>query len=136
MPIHRMSFDNGIFQSKNVGYFDNLDGRMWANALKKHATNDLLPLVAIIDIVEVNRICPTLVKIMGDVAKTPNLNAIAFIVDPSMTSQHSRVIDKLSDIPNLRFFSNYEDAYRFAKGRLQVTVGSSVSSSFAYAFAF
>src|SRR5690606_27115527 len=112
MPIHRMNFENGIFAAKQVGYFDNLDGRMWANALHTHAKNDLLPLVAVVDIVEVSRICPTLVKTLTEVSKLPNLNGIAFILDPSMTSQHARIIEKLSEIPNLRFFQSSEDAYR------------------------
>lgn len=142
MPIHKMNYDDGIFSAKTVGYVDNVDGRMWSNALRNYAKNDMYVLSAVIDMVEVNRICPTVIKAIAEAARIPNIGAIAIVIDSSMSSQNVRVIEKLADLSNVRVFFSFEDARRYAGSRLTASVGSSafagmsVARAFSYSYAF
>lgn len=142
MPIHKMSFEGGIFSAKTVGYLDNVDGRMWSNALKKHAKDDMYPLSAVVDMVEVNRICPTVIKAITETARIPNIGAIAIVIDSSMSSQNVRTIEKLADLPNVRIFFSFEEARRYAGNRLTASVGSgafagtNITRAFSYSYAF
>jgi hypothetical protein len=142
MPIHKMSCDDGIFSAKTVGYVDNVDGRMWSNALKNYAKIDMYVLSAVIDMVEVNRICPTVIKAIAEAARIPNIGAIALVIDSSMSSQNARAVEKLADLPNVRVFFSFEEARRYANSRLTASVGSSafagmsMTRAFSYGYAF
>lgn len=137
MPIHKMSCEDGVFTAKTVGYFDSVDGRMWANALRNYAKNDLTPLVAIVDMSEVNRICPTVIKAIVEAARTPNLQAIAVVLDTSMASQNARLLDKLMDVANLRVYYSRDEAQKYLRYKLNAPLGGGVAyASYAYAFAY
>lgn len=142
MPIHKMHYEEGVFSAKTVGYLDNVDGRMWSNALKNYAKNDMLSMVAVIDMVEVNRICPTVIKAVAEGVRISNLNAIAIIMDSSMASQNARMIEKLTELPNVRVFYSYEDARRYVRSRLNASVGSTAfaglhtTRAFGYSLSF
>lgn len=133
MPIHRMTVEDGVFLAKTVGYLDNMDGRTWSNALHKNA-----PQVAIIDLLDVDRICPTVVKIVADASRAPNLRTIMLVVSSTMSSQTARVVEKLAENANVRAFSTVEEAKRMA--RFQVTKAQSpapaVTASFSQSFSF
>jgi hypothetical protein len=115
MPIHKMTFEGNTFNAKAVGYFDNMELRLWANALNNHANT---PIVAVLDMVEVSRLCPTVTKIFTEAFKNPNMRGIALVISDSMASQNMRVIDKLGEISGLRVFMTDEEAHRFASARL------------------
>lgn len=137
MPIHKMSYEDGVFIAKAVGYFDNVDGRMWATALRNHAKNDYLPLAAVIDIAEVNRICPTVIKTITDSMRISNFSGIGLVVDSSMASINARALEKLIELPNVRIFYTREEAYRYARNRLNSGIGSAYAATYrAMAFAF
>lgn len=138
MPIHRMTFEDQCFTAKAVGYFDNTELRLWANALNNHAESQSLPIVAVVDMVEVNRLCPTVTKIFTEAFKNPKMKGIALVMSDSMASQNMRVIDKLSDIPGVRVFATQEEAQRFARSRLSTPTvkagwGGATVSAFAFA---
>lgn len=135
MPLHKMSLEGDVFFAKAVGYLDNMDGRMWANALQNHVGGHLLPMAAIIDMIEVDRICPTVTKIVAESIKLSNLRGIAIVVNPTMASQNTRVIDKLSEMSGVSMFSSMEDARRYANNRLTLLIGSSLQGATFTAFA-
>jgi hypothetical protein len=115
MPIHKMTLEGNTFIAKAVGYFDNMELRLWANALNNHADT---PVAAVLDMVEVSRLCPTVTKIFIEAFKNPNMKAITIVMSDSMASQNMRVIDKLGEISGVRIFSTLEEAQRFTKARL------------------
>jgi len=135
MPIHRMTLEEGVFNAKAVGYFDSVDGRMWANALRNQARGGQA-LVAVVDIVEVNRICPTILKAVAEVTRLTNFNGLALVIDPSRCSQITRVLDKLGELPDVRVFFSHEDAERYARGRLNRALGSAYAMTFSTRPAF
>lgn len=110
MPIHRMQVEDGIFVAKTVGYLDNMDARTWANALRKNDTSS-----AIVDMTEVNRICPTVPKMFAEANRLPNLRTIAVIVNPNMSSQNQRIVALLTEQPHVRVFTNADDARMHAQ---------------------
>jgi hypothetical protein len=135
-----MSLEGEVFFTRAVGYMDNLDGKMWANALHNHAETRLLPIAAIIDMVEVNRLCPTVTKTINEIIKTASIRAVGIVISDSMISQNARMIDKLGEIPGVRIFATYEDAERFASARLSAPApargGMATVSAFSFAGAF
>jgi hypothetical protein len=108
---------------------------MWANALRNQARGGQ-PLVAVVDIVEVNRICPTILKTVADVTRLANFNGLAVVIDPSRCSQLTRVLDKLGELPDVRVFFSHEDAQRYARSRLNRALGSAYAMTFATRPAF
>jgi hypothetical protein len=140
MPIHKMTLEGDVFVARAVGYLDNMDAKLWANALQNHAGNSLLPIAAVMDMVEVNRLCPTVTKIFSEISRNPNMRAVAIVISDSMASQNARVIDKLGEIPGVRVFPTHEEANRFARSRLTAPAvvgsgwGAATVSSFAFAF--
>lgn len=120
MPIHKMNFEGGVFYAKQVGYVDNVDARMWANALSNYAQKAAGQVTAIVDMTEVERFCPTVVKIFNDLAaNVPNLVSVGLTTSDQMASRNAKIIDKLSGIPNIRFFSSMDAAHDHAVAQMR-----------------
>jgi hypothetical protein len=140
MPIHKMSLEGDVFVTRAVGYMDNLDGKMWANALHNHADTHMFPIAAIIDMVEVNRLCPTVTKVINETIKASSIRGIGIVISDMMVSQNARMIDKLSEIPGVRIFATHADAERFAISRLNAPAafgrGGVTVNAFSFAAAF
>lgn len=134
MPIHNMSFDDGVFFARQVGYVDQVDGRMWGSALKKWSKTSDTPIVAIVDMQDVERLCPTLVKAFSNVLASGNIVGIAVITSDLMTSRNDRVLSKLDNLDGVRVFSAVGDGYTFARMRLNPSIGYG-SGAAVYAFA-
>lgn len=130
MPIHKMNHSDGIFFAKPVGYFDSIDGKMWSNAFKNYAKNSYLSIGAIMDMTEVDRVCPTLMKVFGEIVKLDPLVATALIIDPNMYSRNSRVIDKIATYRNVQVFHSRIEAENYVNTRL--TVGSATVSTYSF----
>lgn len=113
-----MNHSGGIFYAKPVGYFDNIDGKMWSNAVKKYANDNYASVGLVIDMTEVDRVCPTLVKVFAEIAKLDNMTASAIVIDPNMYSRNSRVIDKIAQYRNVQVFHTMLDAEDFVDSRL------------------
>lgn len=139
MPIHKMNFADGVFYAKQVGYVDNVDAKMWANALNKYAHGSTEPIIALVDAVEVNRLCPSVVKMFEDVLASPNVVGIAIATGDFVTSQKARVASTLSEIKGVRVFPEVSEAREYAQGRanslLKKGWASSGVTSFSFAFA-
>jgi hypothetical protein len=114
MPIHKMVLEDGVFYAKQVGYVDNVDGRMWASTLANHAKRAALPLIALIDITEVHRFCPTVVNLISSAVATPNVNAVIIVTGTSLNSQVVKIIDKIGRHSGLHFVPTMEEAILIA----------------------
>ncbi|GAB4522562.1 MAG: hypothetical protein OHK0046_35250 [Anaerolineae bacterium] len=123
MPIHKMTLEDGIFFSKQVGYIDNVDIRMWANALTNYANSSDRPIMALVDLIEVERLCPSILKVLGKVLLTADLFGVVMVVSDQMASRNASVLGKLSELDNVRIFDNLEEAQRFVKAQLNPTFG-------------
>jgi len=124
MPIHRMNLENGVFSARQVGYFDHVDARMWANALSNYADTSDSPLMAVMDVSEVDRICPTTMKVFSSLASNGNLVGIALVTGSAMVSRNAKMLEKLATLAGVRVFTTYEEAMRHAKTQLNPTFGS------------
>jgi len=129
MPIHTMHHQNGVFFAKQVGYVDHVDARMWANALNTYAQASDFPIVAVIDMTEVDRLCPTTVKTFAQALESRNVLNIALIAGDLMASRNAKVLGKLADVDRLRIFSSRDAAQRFANERLQPSFGAYTAQS-------
>ncbi len=123
MPIHNMNYEAGVFFTKQVGYVDDVDIRMWHNALNKYAKNSDSPVMAIIDMREIDRLCPTSTKVLTNALALPNVVGIAIITSDLMCSRNARVFGTLDALKGVRIFATSTDAYTFAQSRLSPTVG-------------
>lgn len=119
MPIHQMNYENGVFFAKQVGYLDNVDVRMWANALSNHAQDASTPVVAVVDMVEVNRICSTMPRIITDLLTAARIRGVVLVIGDSASSQTTRIISKLSDLGRVCVFPTFDEARRFAGSKLE-----------------
>lgn len=133
MPIHTMQNRDGVFFAKQVGYVDRVDARMWANALQTYATASDFPIVALVDMSEVDRLCPTTIKIFSNVLAAYNVQGVMLVAGDHLVSRNANVINKLAEIPGLRIFPNLRDALHFAQSRLQPNFGAYTTYSIAAA---
>lgn len=129
MPIHNMNFEGGIFFTKQVGYVDDVDGRMWMNALKKYSNASLSPVVALVDMREVDRLCPTVLRVFSALKDMGNVMGVAIIASEQMNSRNAQVMSKLSMMGGLRVFATMDEARSFARMRLNPTVGGYSSAT-------
>lgn len=129
MPIHKMSLDDGVFFAKQVGYIDHVDARMWANALKNHAKTSDSPIMAVVDMTEVDRLCPTAIKEFTSSLQAVNILGVLLVTGDSMASRNSRVLGKLNELNGVRVFPTLDEARRFANTRVRPTVGAYVARS-------
>lgn len=123
MPIHNMNYDSGIFFAKQVGYVDHVDIRMWHNALNKYASASDTSTVAVIDMRQIDRLCPTVTKIFTTALAIPNVVGIALIVSDAMYSRNDRVFKSLSELSGIRIFSNLDEGQTFAHTILKPSIG-------------
>ena len=136
MPIHNMNFEGGVFFAKQVGYVDDVDARMWMSALKKYSSASHSPVVALVDMREVDRLCPTVLRIFGALQDMGNVLGVALTASEQMNSRNAQVMSKLSIMGGLRVFSTIDEGRTFARMRLNPTVGGYSSAAvhrFAYA---
>lgn len=122
MPIHTMNFENGVFYAKQVGYFDSVDVTMWANALSNHAKRSGMSIMVIMDVTQVDRMCPTMTKAIKKAAGNGELLGVAIIASEMMASRNERVMSKLGALENVRLFNSMESA--------RVFIGNQVNPSF------
>jgi hypothetical protein len=123
MPIHNMNYEAGIFFTKQVGYVDDVDIRMWHNALNKYAKIGDTPVMAIIDMREIDRLCPTSTKVLSGALALPNVLGIAIVTSDVMCSRNARVFGTLNEQKGVRIFATTDDAYTFAQSRISPSVG-------------
>jgi hypothetical protein len=122
MPIDQMSFDEGVFFSKQVGYVDHVDARRWAKALVNYAQNSDGSTIAVIDMLSVDRLCPTVVEVCEMALDQGNVLGIVVVTNLSMTPRNARVLEKLKALQGVRMFSTVEKALNYAQLQLHPTI--------------
>ena len=127
MPIHKMNFSDGVFYASKVGYTDAVDGKMWANALKKYASKSDFPITALVDLTQVDRLCPTLIKVYAKIMEEPNVHCIAIIINDAVLRRNGKVIDKLDAIPGVKAFTDVDIALSYCDGQLRPAIGAAAS---------
>lgn len=135
MPIHTMNFNQGVFFARTVGYVDNVDGRMWGSALKEHARNSDVPVVAVMDLTGADRLCSTLPRVLADVITAENVAGVVLVVSGALASQQMRVFEKISRIQGVRAFDHLDDANGYAKHLIRPSFGMQSMQSRAFSVA-
>lgn len=137
MPIHNMNFESGVFFTRAVGYVDDVDVRLWATSLRNHIKKSDGPVVAIMDLRETDRLCPTTLKILTSSLQADGVLAVGIITSDSMNSRNASLMSKIGGLPRIRMFMDMDDGYVFARSQLQPTVGFySAHSAMAFAVGF
>lgn len=130
MPIHTMHVDNAVFYARQVGYVDNVDIRMWANALKKYTGSSEVPMMAVIDLTDADRLCPTAIKILSSCVVNGNLLGVAIAAGDTMASRNAAVLEKIGKIANIRIFPTLDQANRYADTQVRPTFGMYSAQSY------
>ncbi|MDX1991357.1 MAG: hypothetical protein SF029_03150 [bacterium] len=132
MPIHKMNFKDEVFFAKQIDYVDNVDAKMWLNALAKYARGSSTPIMAVVDATEATRLCPTVVKLFDEAIRLPNVRGVVIATGDVMTSQKSRVVSSLSELDNIRVVATREEAERYAAARLGGAISKGTRVAAAY----
>jgi hypothetical protein len=133
MPIHNMHYENQLFFTRQEGYVDNVDGRMWATALKNHARTADQPVIAVVDITATERLCPTLVKTIGQTLNGENIAGIVFIAGDNVAGHSPRVMGKLAALHHVHVVTTQEDAHLKARSLLSFPGIAPANTAFARA---
>lgn len=118
-----MQHNEGVFYAQTVGYVDNVDGRMWASALKQRVRSAGAPVVAVLDLTDADRLCSTLPRVFVDVLKDDQIAGIALVVTGALASQQARVLDKLVALEGVRVFTGLDMANSYARDLLNPGFG-------------
>ncbi len=130
MPIHTMHVDDAVFYARQVGYVDNVDIRMWANALKKYTGSSDVPMMAVIDMTDADRLCPTAIKVLASAVVNGNLLGVAIATGDTMASRNSAVLEKVGKIANIRIFPTLDQANRYAETKVHPSFGMYSAQSY------
>ena len=122
MPIHEMSFDEGIFLTKQVGYVDHADIRMWANALGNYARNSDVAIMAVVDMLDVDRLCPTMIDVCAALLNTTHVLGLVVVTNAAMTPRNARLLGELKALPGVCLFSTLDKAITFAHSQLHPSI--------------
>jgi anti-anti-sigma regulatory factor len=122
MPIHAMSFDEGVFFTKQVGYIDHVDASTWVDALSTCAQKSEGPVIAVVEMLEVDRISPTITDVCAIVLDNTNVLGIAVVTSVSMTPRNAPVLDELKALAGVRLFSTEDKALSYARAQLHPSI--------------
>ena len=129
MPIHEMSFAENIFFTRQVGYIDHIDVSTWADTLATHAQQSDVPIMAVVTMLEVDRLCPTIIDVCARVLKMTNVLGIGVVTGNSMTPRDSRILGQLKTLPGVHLFPTLDRALRFARSQSQPSITPLSNSS-------
>jgi hypothetical protein len=127
MPIHTMRLKDGVFFARQVGYVDNVDVRMWGSALEKYAAASPLPIMAVIDLGEADRVCPTVIREISSVLAVSHLMGVAIAAGDNMASRNAQVLSTLGALRGVRVFATLQEAREYADNRLNAVSGGFVT---------
>ncbi len=135
MPIHTMSFNEGVFHARTVGYVDNVDGRMWGSAFKQYARSSDVPIVAVMDLTDADRLCSTLPRVLSDVLSEVNIAGVILVVSGALASQNMRVFDKIDRMDGVRAVGDINTATTYANGLINPGFGMYTAQASAFSMA-
>jgi len=135
MPIHKMNFSGNVFYAKQVGYIDAVDARMWASALAKYAKQSDSTIMSVVDMTEVDRLCPTVIKVLQKALMNGNVGGVVLVTSDMMASRNASVMGKMGKLDHVRVFSTVDDANSYVEAHVHPTFGTSASYVTAFAAA-
>jgi len=114
MPISDYDLTNRIFFAKEVGVIDAKDAEDWSNRLREAAVVSKLPIVALVDALDVKILHYQAEQIFAKTAYTDNLLAV-IVATSSTVSIQARAIGLLGKRGHTRIFSSLEEARQVAE---------------------
>ena len=118
-----MQLEDRVFFARSVGYFDNVDVRMWAKAFKKYAGDVEFTIIGVIDLREVDRLCATISKFLPELLQANGVAGLVVIVGDVMASRNARVLDKLNQLERVTFVQSQDEALSVSSRLLNPTFG-------------
>ena len=117
MPVCDISFENGVFFSREVGHVDAGDAKMWTEALVRYAKASDTPIVVVIDACQATTISNEARRIFALAAETPNVRVAAVVTNKLLVTQQSRMAALMGTVRHTHethFFKSLEEAEQFA----------------------
>jgi hypothetical protein len=112
-----MSFENGIFFAREVGYVDANDAKTWAQDLVKYAKQSAQPIIILVDATEATAISTEARRIFALAAETPNVRIAAVATNRLLVTQQSRMAALMGTVRHTHethIFKTLEEAEQFA----------------------
>ena len=126
MPIVDMTFENGIFFAKEVGTVNDKDARLWVDTLGGYAAASPVPVIVLVDAMELSAITGGARDIFVESSTIPNVAASVIAVRDLITAQVSRALSARGRRGATHLFSNLEEARRFAEQQAILAAGGDV----------
>jgi len=116
MPVTDISFQNGVFSSREVGHVDANDAKMWTENLMRFARNSETPIVVLVDACQATAISNEARRIFALAAETPNVRIAAVATNTLLVTQQSRMAALMGTVRHTHethFFKSLEEAEQF-----------------------
>ena len=123
MPIVDMTFENGVFFSREIGPVDERDARLWAEALHHCALSSRTPIVILIDALQATGITSDARRIFARASETSNVRVAAVATNNPRVTQQCRITALMGTVRSsheTHFFETLEEADQFARHHLSV----------------
>ena len=91
-----MTIDGSVFFARMTGYVDRVDASTWADMLVTCAQNRDVSIMAVVDMLEVDRLCPTMVQMCEITLDQANVLGLVVVTGAAMTPRNARVLDELN----------------------------------------
>lgn len=121
MPVTDLSFENGLFFSREVGHISADDAKKWAEALVYCAKSSSVPIVVLVDAREATSISTEARRIFALASETPNVRVAAVATGNLLVEQQSRITALMCSVRHTHethVFRALEDAEQFAYNHL------------------
>jgi hypothetical protein len=118
MPVIDIHFENGIFFARERGRIEKEDARLWARHAVYYAYYSPLPIIALVDALEVSHISNEARKIFARASRIPKLEAAAVAARDVVTVQTARVISLMAEDNHTHIFSTLAQAHDYAEWRM------------------
>lgn len=122
MPIVDMKFEDGIFSAREYGRIEKADAKAWVEKLSHHCLTSLVPVVALVDALEVKYISTEARQIFVRASKIPNFKCSAVAAEQLITVQTARVIARMSQKDHTYIFATLKEARAFALDQIDAGV--------------
>jgi hypothetical protein len=127
MPVVDFHFENGIFFARGRGRIEKEDARLWARHAVYYAYHSPVPIVALIDALEVSHISNQARKIFARASHILKLAAAAVAARDVVTVQTVRVISLMAEENHTHIFPTLAQAHDFAEWKMWQIRGLAVS---------
>jgi hypothetical protein len=115
MPIHDISFEDGIYFARESGEISLADAELWAKYAVLYASHSQTPIVALIDARDVTFITVEARRVFVRASHIPNLRGACVATKSVRNAQTSRIIGKMSLDDHTFVFETLEEARWYAQ---------------------